>query len=71
MPFALVNASATFQTMMNEILQEFLDQGVVVYINDILTYSQTLEQYIILVRKVLQRLGNTERLSPWRKACFM
>ena len=56
MPFGLVNAPATFQTMMNEILQEFLDQGVVVYIDDILIYSETVEDHILLVRKVLQRL---------------
>jgi len=35
MPFGLVNAPATFQTIMNTILQEFLDQGVVVDIDDI------------------------------------
>jgi len=40
--------------MMNEILREFLDQGVVVYIDDILIYSETVEEHIILVRKVLQ-----------------
>jgi len=54
MPLGLVNAPATFQTMMKEILQEFLDQEVVVYINDILIYSHTLEEHIILVRKVLE-----------------
>jgi len=54
MPFGFVNVPATFQSMMNEILWEFLDQGVVVYIENILIYSQTLEEHIILVRKVLQ-----------------
>jgi len=54
MAFALVNALATFQTIMNEILGEFLDQGGVVYIHNILIYSQTLQEHIILVWKVLQ-----------------
>ena len=35
MPFGLVNAPATFQTMMNKILREFLDHGVVIYLDDI------------------------------------
>jgi len=56
MPFWLVNAPATFQTIMNEILREFLDQGVVEYIDDILIYSKTIEEHMILVRKVLQKL---------------
>jgi len=65
MPFGLVNAPATFQTMMNEILGEFLDQGVVVYIDDILIYSGTVEEHTILVRKVLQRL------REYRMAIFL
>ena len=54
MPFGLVNAPAAFQTMMNEILREFLDREVVVYIDDILIYSGIVEEHILLVRKVLQ-----------------
>ena len=56
MPFELVNVPATFQTMLNKILQKFLDQGVVVHIDDIVIYSKIVVEHIILVRKVLQRL---------------
>ena len=56
MPFRLVNAPATFQAMMNTILREFLDQGVVVYLDDILIYSKTLENHEALIKQVLAGL---------------
>jgi len=56
MPFGLVNAPATFQTMMNKILREFLDHGVVVYLDDILIYSENMDDHIKLVQKVLNQL---------------
>ena len=70
MPFGLVNAPATFQTMMHEILREFLDQGLVVYIDDILIDSLTLEEHIILVRKVLQRLREYRMAISLEKSVF-
>jgi len=56
MPFGLVNAPATFQRMMNKILREFLNQGVVVYLDDILIYSKTHGEHVAMVKKVLSRL---------------
>ena len=56
MPFGPVNVPATFQTMMNEILREFLEDEVVIYINDILIYSKDPKDHTRLIRKVLQRL---------------
>ena len=59
MPFRLVNAPATFQAMMNKILREFLDHGVVVYLDDILIYSENYEEHVELVKKYAQGWKNT------------
>jgi len=66
MPFGLVNAPATFQTMMNKILREFLDHGAVVYIDDIQIYAQNMDDHIKLVQKVLDRLEQ-QHLRVWLK----
>ena len=56
MLFGLVNALATFQCMMNKILREFHEQGVVVYLDDILIYFKAHAEHVAMVRKVLSRL---------------
>ena len=56
MPFGLLNAPATFQAMMNTILQEFLDHGVVVYLGNILRYSTSLSEYKALIKQALAQL---------------
>src|SRR5437660_1201892 len=53
MPFGLCNALATFQGMMNEVLREFLDQGVFVYLDNFLIYSKSMKEHVQLVRKIL------------------
>jgi len=53
MPFVLCNAPVTFQAMMDHILHDLLDERVVVYIDDILIYSQTQKEYEILVKEIL------------------
>ena len=68
MPFGLVNAPATFQTMMNKILREFLDHGVVVYLDDILIYSDNMDNHIKLVQKVLDRLEQHELAVSLKKS---
>jgi hypothetical protein len=52
MPFGLTNAPATFCTLMNDIFRECFDDFVVVYINDILIYSGSLEEHAEHFRKV-------------------
>jgi len=46
MPFRLANAPITFQAYINEALQGYLNTICVVYLDDILIYSTSYEQYI-------------------------
>lgn len=48
MLFGLVNASATFCNLMNDVLYEYLDSFVVVYLNDIVVYSDSLKSHLDL-----------------------
>ena len=57
MPFGLTNAPATFQTAMNALFYDWLDDFVIVYLDDILIYSPTLDQHYEHVSRVLQRLS--------------
>ena len=56
MPFGLTNAPTSFCNLMNDVLFDFLDLFVVVYLDDIVIYSLTLEDHMVHLEKVLDRL---------------
>ena len=56
MPFGLVNAPATFQVFINQVLCKYLDRFVLLYLDDIVVYSQTKKEHTGHVRQVLQKL---------------
>lgn len=56
MPFDLTNAPKTFCTLMNKVLQPFLNWFVVVYLGDIMVYSWTLKENIDHFRQVFEAL---------------
>jgi hypothetical protein len=56
MPFDLTNAPAGFQHLMNDIFREYMDEFVVVYLDDILISSKNQENHDKHVRLVLVML---------------
>ncbi|XP_077155275.1 uncharacterized protein LOC143817669 [Ranitomeya variabilis] len=56
MPFGLCNAPATFQHLTNDIFKDLLDQFVVIYLDDILIFSDSLQEHEEHVKTVLRCL---------------
>ena len=59
MPFGLTNAPADFQALINDVLRQFLDDFCTAFLDDILIYSNTLEEHKKQVYKVLKALSDT------------
>ena len=58
MPFGLTNAPATFQSMMNDILREYIDKCAMVYLDDIIIFSKNERDHIENVLAVVRELQN-------------
>ena len=56
MPFGLTNTPVTIQKMVNKALQSYLDRFAIIYMDDILVYSDIYDQHIRHVRMVLDAL---------------
>jgi len=65
-----MNAPATFIDLMNRVFQPFLDKFVVVFIDDILVYSNTEEEHEFHLRKVLLTLRRHQLYAKLSKCEF-
>ena len=70
MPFGLTNAPATFQAAINGVLREHLGKTCVVYIDDVLIFSDTEEQHVKDVQAVMSKLQNEGFKLEARKCQF-
>lgn len=68
MPMGLKNSPATFTRLMNELFMNLSDRGILVYLDDILVYSETEEEHYKLLAQVFEIL-HQNRLYPKLKKC--
>ena len=70
MPFGLTNAPATFQAYINRALAGLVDETCVVYLDDILIYSETYKEHVRAVCAVLERLRKFALYANPKKCSF-
>jgi hypothetical protein len=68
MPFGLANAPATFQCFIQHVLREYLDICCFVYINDILIFSKTKEEHLVVLKNIMDKLRE-HSLKASRNKC--
>ena len=56
MPFGLCNAPSTFQRLMNKVFAEEINSFVLVYLDDILIYSRSIEEYWDHLKRAMEKL---------------
>lgn len=71
MPFGLKNAPATFQRVMDNVLQGLQGNICLVYMDDIIVFSTSLEEHIKHLQKVFERLRNARLKIQLDKSEFL
>ena len=70
MPFGLTNAPTTFMDLMNRVFRPYVDQFVVVFIDDILVYSKEAQEHEKHLRIVLETLRENRLYAKLSKCDF-
>lgn len=70
MPFGLCNAPATFQSLMNQVFSQFLRKFILVFFDDILIYSNSLEEHISHLELTLSTLRIHQLYAKMSKCQF-
>ncbi|CAJ0922866.1 unnamed protein product [Ranitomeya imitator] len=70
MPFGLANAPSVFQSFMHDIFREYLDKFLIVYLDDILIFSDDWESHVKQVRMVFQVLRANSLFVKGSKCLF-
>nr|GEU51253.1 hypothetical protein [Tanacetum cinerariifolium] len=70
MPFGLTNTPSTFQSLMNEVFKQHLRKFVLVFFDDILIYSQTMEDHALHLKIVLEIMRQHQIYAKRSKCVF-
>jgi hypothetical protein len=70
MSFGLTNAPTYFMYLMNKMFMEYLDSFVVVFIDDVLIFSKTMEEHEEHLRLVLEKLRSNQLYAKFSKCEF-
>ena len=70
MSFGLTNAPTTFCTLMNQVFHDYLDKFVVIYLDDIMVYSSSLEEHEKHLRLVFERFRENQLYVKKEKCAF-
>ena len=70
MPIGLTNTSASFQTLMNHVLQDHIDKICVIYLDNILIFSKSKEEHYKHLELIIEYLQQVELYTNPKKCDF-